>query len=423
MESMKKPRNIRSESLLLDYSVTNFLSSILLDESPCEPPNFWDRSAVIELRTSCTTLNMYRVLLVLGSLLAVFASSGTGFARPTDFTFMIMNKCVVSDAWMKQTLSLITTNALGCMICLLPSWNMLPCKGKAISDMTGSPKCSCEASSVESWWWASLTHLYMLIINTADTSRILETLLIAGKEGSAIWLPSLPPMFTRTRQHASQKTCLQSWAQISVCPSPIQDTRTFSTLVPQHVNKAVISRDGHLIQTGVCHCTIFTRKYWHYVSFSIYHRGRSCLLKCQNSLQQHSWNDRYGWGIVFPRACLFGCPWHMHLDDSEHADGVCLGTTHARTHCVQEVACQRSKWYTQHWLKLTIQHVYGHTGIWVTDVLTMRLHLVHLASSPVTMLPLGGFVITLTHSLLTVLATSVIFHSAFFPAHPCYLAW
>ena len=56
---------------------------------------------------------------------------------------------------------------------------------------------------------------------------------------------------TRARQHASQDTCLQSRTKISVCRSPKPDTRTFPTLVPQHVKEAMISRDGPLKQTGV----------------------------------------------------------------------------------------------------------------------------------------------------------------------------
>ena len=55
MANLTKLRRIRSRRLPLDYSVTNFLSRILLDLSPYEPLKFWDRSVVIELRTSCPT--------------------------------------------------------------------------------------------------------------------------------------------------------------------------------------------------------------------------------------------------------------------------------------------------------------------------------------------------------------------------------
>ena len=49
-------------------------------------------------------------------------------------------------------------------------------------------------------------------------------------------------------------------------------------------------------------------------------------------------------------------------DDSKHAAGVCLGTIQARTHVQLELACQRSMLCVQHKLRLTMQHVYGHTG-------------------------------------------------------------
>ena len=47
---------------------------------------------------------------------------------------------------------------------------------------------------------------------------------------------------------------------------------------------------------------------------------------------------------------------------SKHADGVCLGTIQARTHVQLALACQRSMIFAQRKLRLTMQHVYGHTG-------------------------------------------------------------
>ena len=49
-------------------------------------------------------------------------------------------------------------------------------------------------------------------------------------------------------------------------------------------------------------------------------------------------------------------------DDSKHAAGVCLGTIQARTHVQLALACQRSMLCAQHRPRLTMQHVYGHTG-------------------------------------------------------------
>ena len=47
--------------------------------------------------------------------------------------------------------------------------------------------------------------------------------------------------------------------------------------------------------------------------------------------------------------------------DNKHAGGVCLGTIQARTHLQLALACQRSMLCAQHRLRLTMQHVYGHT--------------------------------------------------------------
>ena len=45
-------------------------------------------------------------------------------------------------------------------------------------------------------------------------------------------------------------------------------------------------------------------------------------------------------------------------------------------------------------------------GTWVMIVLFMPLHLVHLALSPVTISPLAGFVLTLTHLLVVAIVTA-----------------
>ena len=48
--------------------------------------------------------------------------------------------------------------------------------------------------------------------------------------------------------------------------------------------------------------------------------------------------------------------------DSMHAAGICLGTNQARTHVQLALACQQSMIRVQHCLRLTMQHVYCHSG-------------------------------------------------------------
>ena len=48
--------------------------------------------------------------------------------------------------------------------------------------------------------------------------------------------------------------------------------------------------------------------------------------------------------------------------DSTHAAGICLGTIQARTHVQLALACQQSMIRVQHRLRLTMQHVSGHSG-------------------------------------------------------------
>ena len=45
-----------------------------------------------------------------------------------------------------------------------------------------------------------------------------------------------------------------------------------------------------------------------------------------------------------------------------HAAGICLGTVQARTHVQLALACQPSLIHVQRRLRLTMQHVYGHSG-------------------------------------------------------------
>ena len=47
-----------------------------------------------------------------------------------------------------------------------------------------------------------------------------------------------------------------------------------------------------------------------------------------------------------------------------HAAGICLGTVQARTQVQLALACQQSLIHAQRRLWLTMQHVYGHGGIW-----------------------------------------------------------
>ena len=48
--------------------------------------------------------------------------------------------------------------------------------------------------------------------------------------------------------------------------------------------------------------------------------------------------------------------------DALYAAGLCLGTIQARTHVQLALACQRSLILAQRKLRLTMQHVYGHSG-------------------------------------------------------------
>ena len=52
----------------------------------------------------------------------------------------------------------------------------------------------------------------------------------------------------------------------------------------------------------------------------------------------------------------------MNYYDSLHAAGICLGPIQARTHVQRALACQLTMIFAQRKLRLTMQHVYGHSG-------------------------------------------------------------
>ena len=91
----------------------------------------------------------------------------------------------------------------------------------------------------------------MPIISTTKAVRILEILVIAWKEGFALWLPSLLPTPTHIKQLVLLHTCLQSRTRTSAYQSSRPDIRTFPVLVPQHVKEEMITVDRLYLQMEV----------------------------------------------------------------------------------------------------------------------------------------------------------------------------
>ena len=96
----------------------------------------------------------------------------------------------------------------------------------------------------------------------------------------------------------------------------------------------------------------------------------------------------------------------MYFFDSQHAAGVCLGTIRALTHVHLALACQRSMLCAQHRLRLTMQHVYCHSGNLGNECADHAAALGHLELLLATMLPLAGFVITLTFPCVLMAVTT-----------------
>ena len=93
--------------------------------------------------------------------------------------------------------------------------------------------------------------------------------------------------------------------------------------------------------------------------------------------------------------------------DSTHAAGICLGTIQARTHVQLALACQQSLIHAQRRLRLTMQHVYGHSGNLGNECADHAAALGTLDLPPATTLPLVGLIITLTQLCVSMTVTNI----------------
>ena len=238
-------------------------------------------------------------------------------------------------------------------------------------------------------------------------------------------------------------------------------------LVPQHVKEAMISEDGPFIQTEVLASRMVKPSLG---GVSLHDLAMEELISCLimlspprpillSQVPEIKSNNTAEVSAMIEALSFLGPRGPVARDvesciyyDSKHAAGVCLCTIQACTHVQLALACQRSMPCAQHRLRLTIQHVYGHTrnlgnecadhaaalgslGLasshnlaarWVRHIfdtsaccggcnsireILERLHRIRTeATSP----PQDGFCVSLTYHFVS----SVILLSTFFPAHP-----
>ena len=281
--------------------------------------------------------------------------------------------------------------------------------------MTWSSGCSCGAFNMVLWFWASLTHLFMSIIITALILKTLEMLVIVWQEGFDSWLSSLLPTPMRTKQ-LLRCTCLavpaalfptsQAQVQVSISSQwsfPYNRASQWLSWVC-YLYRRWYSRCGWWNLCWMeCDVTIPSWTNLRHVWSGCHYIGPSGFLWCQNSLQQHSWNDCHVWSIVVSWSSRFCDSWwtvtYWWWLYAGHDPGL-----HT---CAAGAACQHSMIRVQHRLRLTMQHVYGHSGIWVTNAPIMLLPLAHLGSFLAVTSPRAGFVIALTPlSVLMAVKTS-----------------
>ena len=68
------------------------------------------------------------------------------------------------------------------------------------------------------------------------------------------------------------------------------------------------------------HCTISPWKNWYHVWSCYHHRGSSCILRCQNSFQQHCWDVYYDRGTVQHMS-----NWRLHVSGQCYAPNTGYG--------------------------------------------------------------------------------------------------
>ena len=195
-----------------------------------------------------------------------------------------------------------------------------------VVEALGPVKHESEASSMGSWWWASLTYLFMLIISTVEASSIQGILVITWEGESAS-----PRLITSAYAHAYQATCLTRHMPALLhrsfrLPKPkaryphLPNVRTTTRERSNDFQGWAIYTDGVYsrcwwwnLRWVECYRSISPWKNRYYVWPCRHHRGSSRFLRCQSSVQQHRWNDCYGWGFVFSRCSWPGCLWFVYV--------------------------------------------------------------------------------------------------------------
>ena len=149
-------------------------------------------------------------------------------------------------------------------------------------------------------------------------------------------------------------------------------------LVPQHVKEALISEDGPFIQTEVLASRMVKLSMGGGSVIARSPHGRigdmfGLVITTEAHLafsgaRTHS-NNTAEMTAMIEALSFLGPHGPVARDvesciknDFKHAAGVSLGTIQARTHVQLALACQRSMLWAQHRLRLTMQHVYSHTG-------------------------------------------------------------
>ena len=175
---------------------------------------------------------------------------------------------------------------------------------------------------------------------------------------------SLLPTLTRTRQHATPDACLQSCAGTSACRTRTRergsafqgwvihtdggtrvvngDTSAGWGAIARSLNGRIVIIFGPVV-TSEAH-----------LAFSGARTHSNNTAEMIAMVEELSFLGLRGPVARDSNSCIFY--------DSGRAAGVCLSTIQARTHVQLALVCQQVMLGVQYRLRLTMQHVHGHTG-------------------------------------------------------------
>ena len=285
-------RNTKNRKLSLGCFWTSINKNLLV-LSLAVPRKSWDRHRVAEILLH---IKLFRVLPVLGYLLGSFVSSGMVCTAQRFHTAEHDHTCLFGCPE-NLILSLITRSVPSCITSFCFSGNTLrychreQCSHDLITQVfLRSLQCGIV---VLGFLDACVSAHHKHRLDSENSGNFGDCM--KGR----VQFMSLLPTPTRIKQRVLHNTSLASRTTPSGFPDPSPGIHAVPMIVPQHVKEAMIIMGGLFTQMEVLTLLMvkslldgldFPTPPWAngcHVWSRRYHRGSSCFLWCENTVQQH----------------------------------------------------------------------------------------------------------------------------------------